>query len=77
MPEAVPKDPKCPGCGRPLNRVRQSPNSSLNRDQWESCIAGNWYCEHCKGSRGQTDYRYYWDRELIAAEPCPIEAFGE
>lgn len=37
----------------------------LNRDQWESMIAGNWYCEACPSNgRGRTGLCYWWDHEV-------------
>ena len=53
----------CPRCGQSLKPVEQE-SGALNDDQFDAIKAGDWYCEHCKGSRGKTGYRYYWDREL-------------
>lgn len=55
---------ECPKCSNELKRVRQPDISPLNKYQWEAGIAGNWYCDFCKGSRGNSGYRYYWDNEL-------------
>ena len=57
--------PKCPQCGNPLGEVRYSRDSMLNRDQWESQIAGNWFCNHCPDNgRGSSGKAYFWDREV-------------
>jgi hypothetical protein len=57
--------PNCPDCGQALKRVRYE-GGYLNRDQWESTSAGDWYCTSCKGTRSGTGFRYFWDRELVA-----------
>lgn len=54
----------CPKCGLELIPVVQSFNSPLNREQFESVKAGDYYCLNCKGNRGNTGYRYYWEKEL-------------
>lgn len=60
--------PPCPTCGTPLNEVRYNSDSMLNRDQWESQIAGNWFCRTCPGNgRGSSGYAYYWDHEVAAS----------
>lgn len=63
---------KCPSCGAPLYRVRQSSGSYLNADQFDAVRAGDWYCDKCSGTRGASGYRYYWNSE-IAAAPEPSD----
>ena len=58
--------PLCPNCQKRLKAVHFDPQSMLNRDQFESIKAGDWFCSTCTGDRGKrTGYRYYWDREVI------------
>lgn len=65
MNEAAEKVKECPQCRGPLKEVRQPSNSMLNRDQWESSIAGNWYCDKCPSNdRGNAPLCYWWTREL-------------
>lgn len=41
----------------------------LNDDQFDAIRAGDWYCETCPtNGRGNTSYRYFWDRELQTDE---------
>jgi predicted RNA-binding Zn-ribbon protein involved in translation (DUF1610 family) len=54
----------CPKCGKLLKRVRQSAYSMLNRDQFDSVKAGDYYCDSCKGERGKDGMRYFWKHEL-------------
>lgn len=55
----------CPKCRGPVIRVRQSANSPLNRDQFDSCKAGDFYCEACPDNgRGNSGLCYWWEREL-------------
>lgn len=59
------KDGLCPQCRNPLERVRQSDYSALNRDQFDSVKAGDYYCSTCRdNSRGQSALCYWWDHEL-------------
>lgn len=55
---------KCPKCGGQLFEVRYDPNSMLNRDQFESIRAGDWYCTTCKSDKAKSEYEYFWEREL-------------
>jgi hypothetical protein len=56
---------RCPQCGSALHEVRYPSDSYLNRYQWESQIAGNWYCDKCPSNgRGHQPYAYFWDREV-------------
>ena len=54
----------CPDCNRELLKVHKPFDSCLNEEQFQSVRAGDWYCPICKGSRGKTSCRYFWDREL-------------
>jgi len=59
------KQQKCPQCGSPLQPVLQSPNSPLNRDQFDAVKAGDYYCETCPDNdRGKKLLCYWWEREL-------------
>ncbi len=62
--------PNCPQCNQVLYKVRQSPNSPLNSEQFASIRAGDWYCKTCKGNEAErTKYKYFWDKDL--EQPCP------
>lgn len=39
----------------------------LNRDQWESTLAGDYFCRACPGDRGKSGFRYFWESELSEA----------
>lgn len=55
----------CPQCSGPLKRVRQSPGSALNKDQFNAVKAGDWYCEACPDNdRGRAGLCYWREREL-------------
>lgn len=54
---------KCPKCGELLYIVRES-SGYLNEEQFDSIRAGDYYCKSCKGNRGKSGYRYYWENEL-------------
>lgn len=57
----------CPRCGRSLEKVSYRPGAgSLNRDQWESSRAGDWWCEACPDNGRGNAGAYYWDRELVS-----------
>ncbi len=66
--------PPCPGCTRPLHPVMYDTSGMLNRDQWASQIAGQWYCKHCQGTRSKhTTYRYFWQSEIsLAHRPAQV-----
>lgn len=59
------KSPKCPQCGGVLYKVCRGSGSYLNDEQFESCRAGDYYCDKCPSNgRGNTDACYWWNREL-------------
>lgn len=60
---------KCPECKNELFPVLQDRSSPLNYEQFESVRAGDYYCENCTGSRGNSGYRYFWKKELIKQNP--------
>ncbi len=65
-------EPKCPQCHGPLVEIRYPSDSYLNRDQWESQLAGNWLCEKCPDNgRAKNKKCYWWTREVIPASPAP------
>lgn len=53
----------CPTCGRPLVEVRY-PGGALNREQWASIRAGDWWCETCPDNGRGRSGSYWWTREL-------------
>ncbi len=55
---------ECPRCAEKLMPVEYHSNSLLNFEQWSSTIAGDYYCNKCKGERGKSGKRYYWKSEL-------------
>ena len=63
--------PDCPKCGEPLQRVEQAYPKMLNDDQFASVRAGDWFCLACKGDRGKSGYRYFWERELRRSNRGP------
>lgn len=66
--------PACPGCGKPLQKVKQSPNSMLNAEQFDAVRAGDWFCETCPGNgRAAGGYRYFWDGDLSIRSPATEE----
>ena len=67
-------EPKCPQCGGVLLSVSYPEGcTALNRDQWESTIAGNWYCEKCpSNNRGTAGVCYWWDREVTQLAPPKV-----
>lgn len=58
------KTPHCPDCGNILHAVTYPSGSYLNRDQWESQRAGDWYCNCCTSNVARTGFRYFWNSEL-------------
>ncbi len=75
-PESTPAN-KCPECGKQLQKVRYSSDSMLNRDQFDSIRAGDYYCmEHTNG-RGNQPYAYYWESELPAEPASSLVATTE
>lgn len=64
--------PVCPDCSKPLHKVTRPGGSMLNDDQFDAVRAGDWYCDTCPGNeRGNTRYRYFWNREMPSVEPSP------
>jgi hypothetical protein len=67
--------PKCPTCDQPLKAITYPSDSPLNRDQWESQRAGDWFCTCHNNYRGNKPYAYYWSyqfpRKPTAAEQSP------
>lgn len=51
--------PNCPKCMNPLKPVRE---------QYNEIRHGDWYCDTCRGDRGATGHRYYWEREVNQTE---------
>jgi uncharacterized protein with PIN domain len=69
----VAKQTKCPRCGGKLEPVRQSPNSPLNRYQFDAAKAGDYYCDACPDNgRGHKPLCYWWESELPDAEEYAI-----
>lgn len=63
----------CPQCKGPLERITQSPDSPLNRDQWEAVVAGKWICRSCPSNdRGQQPLCYWHDHELLPVHDFQI-----
>jgi len=57
--------PACPKCGMSLIEIKYSESSQmLNRDQWESQLAGDLVCFCHNNHRGNKPYAYFWKREL-------------
>lgn len=62
--------PKCPSCGKPLQKVERSPSSPLNQEQFDAAKAGDFFCDTCPSNeRGNARFRYYWKRELPCDHP--------
>ncbi len=58
------KNYNCPDCNNKLEKVIQSENSPLNKEQFDSVRAGDYFCRICPGTRGKSGFRYYWGYEL-------------
>jgi hypothetical protein len=70
--------PNCPKCGNPLEKVRQSSNSPLNEEQFDSVRAGDWFCKCHSNERGNKPWAYFWDSEVLQSEtssPVPETEF--
>lgn len=73
---------KCPQCGGELERVRY-PGGYLNRDQWESGKAGDWFCHTCppNGRSAGNNYCYWQDKEVVkvplACQRCGLDLWQE
>jgi hypothetical protein len=63
-----PKSFDCPICGTELKEVRYPGGSYLNRDQWESSRAGDYYCTKCVSDVARSGYLYWWRKELVGAK---------
>lgn len=60
--------PKCPQCGGPLERVRDT-SGTLNRDQFDSVKAGDFFCGACPSNgRGKAELCYWWESELVSQD---------
>jgi len=59
-------EPRCPGCGGEVRKVRQDLNTScLNADQFDAIRAGDYYCEACPDNgRGKSKLCYWWEKEV-------------
>lgn len=53
-------NPPCPECGEDLRTVEYPANCPLNRDQWESQLAGNLYCTCHNNHTANKPYAYFW-----------------
>ena len=63
----------CPQCKSPLHKVTQNRDSPLNRAQFDSCKAGDYYCEFCPDNgRGHSGLCYWWERELAVVHDYQI-----
>jgi hypothetical protein len=63
----MPRDSQriCPRCYGPVEEVRQSPTSPLNRDQFDASKAGDFFCRSCPDNgRGISGLCYWWESEL-------------
>lgn len=63
----------CPKCEQPLKKVEYPSDSMLNRDQWMSVRAGDYYCTCHNNHTGNRPYAYFWEKDL-AALPSPPTA---
>ena len=55
----------CPTCGKPLTEVRYDSGSMLNRDQFDSIRAGDYFCASCPDNgRGKSGLCYWWKHEV-------------
>lgn len=59
------KGPTCPTCGGPLHEVLY-PGGALNREQWASVRAGDWWCATCPDNGRGRSGAYWWAHELQA-----------
>jgi len=50
----------CPQCGNKLEEINYPSNSFLNKEQWNSQRAGDYFCPECPKSK----FPYYWKKEL-------------
>lgn len=61
-----PPSPKCPTCGGNLERVRYPSGCYLNREQWDSQKAGDYFCRVCpdNGRANNKEFSYFWESEV-------------
>lgn len=57
----------CPRCGKPLEKVTQSPNSMLNAEQFDAARLGDYFCDACPETGER--YRYFWESDLTRSTP--------
>jgi hypothetical protein len=62
------KQPACPKCREPLKEIKYPYDSMLNRDQWESQLAGDLFCTCHNNNRGNKPYAYFWKREFFEGD---------
>jgi hypothetical protein len=62
----------CPKCGKELTEIRYPSDCMLNRDQWESHLAGNLYCTCHNNNRGNKPYAYFWKHEFENQTASPV-----
>lgn len=58
----------CPVCGEPLKEIKYPYDCPLNRDQWESQLAGDLFCTCHNNNQGNRPYAYFWKRDFAGAE---------
>lgn len=73
---------RCPQCDGPLEQVRYPSGSMLNRDQFDSVRAGDFFCKACKGTNAKSGYEYWWKSDLQRQapptnDPTPADALAE
>jgi len=55
----------CPICGKSLFKVEQSPQSFLNKEQFETVKAGDYFCKSCSGDEAKhTKYKYFCAKDI-------------
>jgi Protein of unknown function (DUF551) len=64
--------PVCPKCAKPLQAVTQGENSMLNSYQFDAVRAGDWFCECHNNGRGNSEFAYFWNREVMPVQPSPL-----
>lgn len=55
---------KCPICDNDLCIVKQTQNSVLNSEQFDSIKCGDYYCSKCRDDDTKTGYKYFWEGQL-------------
>lgn len=61
--------PVCPQCGHLLHVVPYPMDSYMNREQWESLKAGDYFCIVCQNPKTKTGYTYFWEDDLVVIVP--------